>query len=373
MKVLYIGHFYEGSGWSKAAINYVLAMDSVGIDVAVRSVNLTENAQTNLPFKILKMLKKDTTDCDICIQHVLPHHLVGTDHFKKNISFFVSESTTIQHLAWFPCLQGMDEVWVPNSHLKKSLEDDEIGVPIKVFPHTFNISSLQKGDEVLDIGHDSGNFKFYYIGDLNDRKNISSIIRCFHSEFDRSEPVSLILKVNKYGLSPQEVNNLTSQICTQVKSELRLYPNLEDYHREIIISERVPDEAIVAIHKGCDCFVLSSHGEAWSIPAFEAMAVGNTPVCGNFGGPSDFIDHKDASTGTAISGTHKVCNSSDSAFPEIFTGRESWFEPSEEEMKHQMRHYYENQDTDHSKAGLKRAEKYSYQKIGNQIKEYINE
>ena len=58
MKVLYIAHFYEGTGWSKAAINYVLAMDAAGIDVAIRSVNLTDAPQANLPFKLLKMLKK---------------------------------------------------------------------------------------------------------------------------------------------------------------------------------------------------------------------------------------------------------------------------------------------------------------------------
>ena len=33
MKVLYLGHYKEGTGWSQAAIDYILAMDSVGIDV----------------------------------------------------------------------------------------------------------------------------------------------------------------------------------------------------------------------------------------------------------------------------------------------------------------------------------------------------
>jgi len=373
MKVLYIAHFQEGSGWSKAAINYVLAMESVGIDVVARSVNLTDPPQGNLPFKVLKMLKKDSKDCDVCIQHVLPHHLVYSGHFKKSIAFFVSESTTIKHLMWFPCLQTMDEVWVPNEQLRKALENDGIDIPVKVFPHTFKTKSKQEEEEVLDIGNDSGNFKFYYIGDLNDRKNIRSLIRCFHTEFDKSEPVSLILKVNKHGRSPQYVADMTSQMCSEVKAELRLYRNLEDYHREIIISDRVPDEAIAAIHRGCDCFVLPSHGEAWSIPAFEAMAVGNTPICSDFGGPSDFIDKEDLGTGVAVNGTYRICNSSDSAFPEIFTGRESWFEPSEEEIKQRMRHYYEDRDTDHSESGAKRAKEYSYQKIGNQIKEHINE
>ena len=103
------------------------------------------------------------------------------------------------------------------------------------------------------------------------------------------------------------------------------------------------------------------------------MAIGNTPICSDFGGPSDFINREDSSTGVAVGGTYRVCNSSDSAFPEIFTGRECWFEPSEEEIKKWMRHYYENRDKDHLKAGSKRANEYSYEKVGNQIKEHINE
>ena len=42
MKVLYIGHYREGSGWGQAAIDYILAMDSVGIDVVPRAVNLNQ-------------------------------------------------------------------------------------------------------------------------------------------------------------------------------------------------------------------------------------------------------------------------------------------------------------------------------------------
>lgn len=35
MKVLYLGHYRERSGWANAAINNILALDSVGVDVVV--------------------------------------------------------------------------------------------------------------------------------------------------------------------------------------------------------------------------------------------------------------------------------------------------------------------------------------------------
>ena len=33
MKVLYIGHYKEFGGWAEAAKSYILALDSVGVDV----------------------------------------------------------------------------------------------------------------------------------------------------------------------------------------------------------------------------------------------------------------------------------------------------------------------------------------------------
>ena len=54
MKVLYIAHYKEGTGWSQAAIDYILAMDSVGIDVACRNVSLT-GANAEVPKRLLEL------------------------------------------------------------------------------------------------------------------------------------------------------------------------------------------------------------------------------------------------------------------------------------------------------------------------------
>ena len=39
MKVLYISNYKDGTGWGNAATDYILAMDSVGIDVVCRSIS----------------------------------------------------------------------------------------------------------------------------------------------------------------------------------------------------------------------------------------------------------------------------------------------------------------------------------------------
>ena len=137
MKILYIGHYKEFGGWSQAAKDYILALDASGVDVVCRNVTLTQDREVSGRLKELE--EKSTEGCDICIQHVLPHHLVRTNKFKKNIAYLASESTSIKHLSWLEQLKLVDEIWVPNSDLKESLEEDGLTQKIVVIPHTVDL------------------------------------------------------------------------------------------------------------------------------------------------------------------------------------------------------------------------------------------
>lgn len=370
MKVLYIGHYKENTGWSKAAIDLISSICTTDIDVVCRNIKLTNN-EYSIPQSILKLEEKPLENIDICIQHVLPHHLVGTSKFKKNISYYVGESDTILHNPWFNSLKLMDEIWVPNHTSVTNIQNDGFK-NVKYVPHTFDLSRYVRTDSKLDFGSDNYKFKFYYIADLNDRKNIESIIRCFHSEFGSYEPVALVLKIKRYGLENSELEKHVIEICHNVKKHMRIYNDLNSYHKEIILSGETNDEFIHKLHNSCDCLINTTHGEGWSIPAFEAMCYGNTPICCNEGGPKEFIQPDDKNTGTLINGVMTICNHSDPAFPNIFTGQEHWFTPDEQEIKRAMRFYYENRNNTDKEAGLKHAENFSYETVGNKIKELLN-
>lgn len=377
MKVLYVGHYKEFGGWAQAATDYILALDSVGVDVVCRNVTLTQDKPISGRLKELE--QKDTQDCDYCVQHLLPHHLVGTGKFKKNIAILDSESTSIKHLPWFNHLQQMDSLWVPNTQAKQFLGQDGLDIPIAVVPHACDITKYTKKYDMPDIPHTQQKFIFYYIGDLNDRKNLESIVTCFHSEFEPSEDAILLLKVNKFGHSPEQLEDVVEEKLINIKASLRMYRDLTKYKKDIIISHQTSEQQISALHQYCHCFLCPSHGEAWSIPSFDAMAFGSTPICSNFGGPREFITSDDK-TGKCIDGSYKVCKCSDSAFPDMFTGREYWFSPCEKQIRTQMRSYYEQfrsnpikYQTQTRTAGLQSASRFSYEVVGTQMKGLLND
>lgn len=368
MKILFIGHYKERGGWAQASKDYILAMHEAGLDVVCRNVTLTGDHPTP---ELDKLEKKSTEGVDVCIQHLLPHHMVGTKAFKRNIGVVDLESTSIKGLTWLEHLKLMDEVWVPNSDLHSSLTADGVE-NVKLVPHCSDIEKYTKKYPEVNIPQIKNKFKFYYIGDLNDRKNIRSIIRCFHSEFNYTDNVCMIFKVKKFGYSSTALQQELNKIIQEEKVKLRIHKDVRKHLQDVILTEDLDDNQICSIHQFGDCFICPSHGEAWSIPSFDAMAFGNTPICSNFGGPKNFIDINNKNTGYLINGAYSVCQCSDAAFPEIFTGKEYWFQPCEREIRKAMRHAYENKNIFKAKNdGLTRAKMFSREMIGKQIKEIL--
>jgi glycosyltransferase involved in cell wall biosynthesis len=377
MKVLYISHMKESSGWANAATEQILALDAVGVDVVCRNITLTQDKQGVHP-RILELESKTTEGCTHCIQHVLPHHLVATDHFKKNIAFTELESTSIKDLSWLENLKLMDEVWVPNSDLKDSLIKDGLKLKeVKKVHHPCDISRYKTKYPPMSVSQAEGKFKFYYIGDLNDRKNLDSLIRCFHSEFSPSEPACLILKVRKFGHSADQVKQIIDQMIVNVKNGLRMYSDIRRYSKDIVIAEDITNENVYSLHQYGDCFVSPTHGEAWSIPAFDAMGFGSFVITSDYGGPKEFLSH--SSNSAKVRGQLSICQCSDAAFPHIFTGREYWFDPCEKEIRRAMRFaYYSHTKNPISfqkgckQRGMETVEKFSYEVVGDHMKGLLN-
>ena len=366
MKVLFITHLRESTDWSETAIDYIMAMKEAGIDLVVRDVRVNPaNRDGKVPMSIIPLEKKPIEGCEVCIQNVLPHLISYSDKFEKNIAMFSVEASSLKHSFWFKPLELMDEVWVNNNELARNLKEDGIAPEIKVIPPPSDTDWLNSSSKLFE----DDNFKFYYVGEILDINNISSLVRCFHSEFSPDEPVSLVIHPTT-NMPEENKRAIVDNISQEVKSKLRIYPASEMYKKETVISQALNREGLLALHNSCDCFVSTSHGDSWSRHAFEAMAFGNTPIVGGSMGNVDFITNS-LDTGVLVGGSYSVCSSTTPPFQDLQTGREVWFSVSESEFKSWMRHFYNNRDKVNRKNGLERAKDFSYKNIGSKIKETL--
>ena len=368
MKVLYIGCYRDGTGWAQAAMDYILSIDSVGIPIVPRPVKLNGSVE-GVPKRIEQLERQDSSGCDICIQHVLPHLMDYNPRFKKNIALYATETSNFIDSGWSRRINFLDEAWVINNQMVKASKDSGVNIPIHVVPHATNLQKFQLDYEKIDFLN-GDDFKFYFIGDLNKRKNLTAFLKAFHSEFDKSEPVSIVIKSSQYGLESEACALKVRDICNEVKFKLKKYQNLKDYKEDLIITDRLSEMDLMRLHNSCDCFVMPSYGEAWCIPAFDAMGFGKTPICTNTGGMADFIGN----AGWLIEGYQEPVYGMNETFQNIFTSNENWCSIDVNEMKKVMRHVYESRGKldKMRENGAKQVQEYSHQKVGAIIKGLLN-
>lgn len=367
-KVLFVSHLLENTGWGDAARNYLRALASVPeLDVVARPV-VIQGGRTELHPEIVECLNNSDKNCEVCIQHLLPHLMTPNGKFRKNIGLFVYETSTMKYTRWPVYLEQMDELWVPNDGLVE-LAKEEVGRPTFKVPHACDVAKFGLDYPAINFKEIAGTYKFYFIGEFNRRKNLAALLEAFHSEFDPSEPVSLVIKTSVPGVNPREAEKQVTEFCNKVKTSIKLHKNLHDYTSEVIICDRISDEQLYGIHKSCDCLVAPSYAEAWNQPAFDAMGFGNTPIVSDVNGHKEWS--KFSSFSRIVPTNQVICGAVDGSFPDMFTGRECWWSVDRQKLRSEMRAAYTNRNKPDEEKLSKYMNNYSYENIGKIMKERI--
>lgn len=375
MKILYIGHGHENTGWSKAYIDYALAMDSAGLDVVCRSIKLN-NSVPNLPTIILELEQKSSKGCDIVISHILPHFLDYDGHFKKNIALFIAETYNLKYTGWPARLNTMDEVWIPNSDMLITCNNSWITPTIKIVPHACDVRKFDKEYPEYKLPDQiKTRYKFYFIGENIRRKHLITALVAYYSTFSRHDDVALIIKTNKSGMyADQCMQEVQGQIA-EIKHAMRMYGDNAQYPPECVITNHLTDDEICSLHQQCDCFLNPSFGEAFSLPTFDSIGFGNDAISSNCGGMKDFL--QGIRTGHLVDGSIEPVIGYEKIFDDMHTGHDEWYNVSTTKFGQAMWNCYINRNKYYGierNYGLKEhINQYSYQTIGNHIKELLSE
>jgi glycosyltransferase involved in cell wall biosynthesis len=358
-RVLFVGVYRDGTGWANGAIQHILALDAAGIDVVCRPLKLND-ASPELPRRILELEAKPSHGCDVVLQNVLPHQMDYNGRFRKNIGYYYSETSTFAGSAWPARLNQLDELWVANRQQVEAARQSGVTRPVKVVPPACDLERFMRSYQPLDVlrpYRDQGEFLFYWVGEYNRRKNLGAAVRAFHLEFQPHEPVRLVIKTHKPGMSPAECQQHVEADCQKVKDGLKL----RSCKSEVVLTQRLTESGMMKLHQSCDCFVATSFGEAWCIPAFEAMASGKTPIVPASTG---FLDYVDDNCGWLVETRPEPVFLSDDGFEDLFTGQESWASVDVLHLRRCMREAFEGPRQDKADRGIERAYDFSHLAVG---------
>lgn len=371
---MYLGVYRDNTGWGEAAIRYILALDAAGVDVVCRPIKLND-AHPCLPERILQLEAKSSRGCNIVIQHILPHMMDFNGSFDANIGLYFSETDSLKQSSWNERLNCMDTAWGCNEQMREAAISSGVTVPYSVFPIPCNMEDYQQQHKPLErIRHlkDEGQFVFYAIGEMVRRKNLQGLLKAFHTEFAPEEPVGLVIKTSKSGLPASETAKHVAVFCSEIKRGLKLYDGgQQHYKKEVVITDHLSGEEMCGLHAACDCFVQPSYGEAFSLPAFDAMAFGKTPIVSDWGGYREYVTND---TGWLVPTHPEQVFGVDDSLSDLFTGYESWAMTDHASLRLAMRSAYEDWDLRQRKAqaGIEAASNFSYQKVGEAMREVLS-
>lgn len=357
MKVLYIGHYKDGTGWGDAAKNNILALHKAGVDVVPRAISYKDK-DTDTDETILSIEKQSSEGCDVCIQHTLPSNYVYDSNFK-NIGYLATECSNFIDSGWTKNINMMDEIWVPSEYVKESCLKSGVSVPIKIAPHCLDLSDFEIQPNSAQIAELKDSFNFVFIGEFSERKNIKALIRAFNTEFSYKENVNLYIKS-----SGTDATKLTDY-CETIKKGLKLGTK---HKRELIVTGRIRRQDYVSILSQCHCFVMPSRGEGFCIPVLEAMCLGIPSVYTSGMAIEEFA------VGQSVKSKTEPCFGGMESLPTLYTARSHWQEIDVEDLQIKMRSAFIAGLEDETRQKCKmEAEKYSQENIGKLFKELLND
>jgi glycosyltransferase involved in cell wall biosynthesis len=359
MNVLYIGHYRDGTGWGNAAVNNILALDSAGIKVIPRAITY-EQSDSNYPERIKELEENTNLDCDIVIQHTLPHNYSYNANYK-NIGCLTNESSNFKSTGWQHYCNLMDEIWVSSNVTKNQVIKSGVKKPVKVVPYCLDINKYkgtQAGQKIKEL---ENVFVFGFVGESIERKNIKALVQAFHIEFDPKEPVRLFVKTSKTDIQSSQ------KYMEHIKRGLKLR---KTYKEEIIVTGMMPEKDYISVLSQVDCFVMPSRGEAFCIPSLEAMALGIPCIWTEGIG----MDH---AIGIPVKSHDVPCFGAMETLHNLDTAYETWKDINLLELCKAMRKMYEHKQGDKWLATKKtckmKADEYSHQNVGKKMKEVLND
>lgn len=372
LNILYIAPVNCADGWGEAARRWLRALNTTGQNITVKNINTT-NRQLQVKDPLVIELENNLYDkYDAVIQNVLPHYFDYNKKFGKNIGLTVFETSGWIN-NWCKKMAIMDQIWLPSTSCVDmyygSMQSSRtllsrtpsIGATIRriyepcdpeVYKKVYSPKPAINNDNII----------FYWIGEHIERKNLINTLKAFHLEFHPSEDVDFVIKTNYGGLPANEVTKILDNDIKNMKIELDLYQDLREYKAEFLITERISDEQMYALHQTCDIFVSCSRGEAWNLPMFDAYGFGNEMVVTRTGCYEEIeCDYIESEYDYVMLDKHKR------PYSDLYTAREKWLSPSILSIAQQMRNAYLKVKAYNKNKSVNDVSKFSYESVGREM------
>jgi glycosyltransferase involved in cell wall biosynthesis len=360
MLIRYYGHFQLSTGYGHAARELARSLDAALVGLELITVGPRPQGwepEGDMSELYVPWLERGAgwlgSDPDVILVHTLPgdcHRVLELAGLRRGagpklVAYTTWEALTAPLEVVQPLYDCFDEVWTPSQASAQALgvnglhgsgrDRESAASRTRVIPHCYNDSRPEVEPEYSD----PGKFRFYWAGAWSARKNPGGLIRAFALAFYPGAKVELVM--HSPGCS---MDVFVAALAATGLRQNELPPI-------VLSNQHLSDAALATLHRGADCFVTAARGEAWNLPAFDAMLAGRH-VISQYGLGSDeflvdtsadLIDgwEAPAQVDVAFARSDDGSISMKTTGAQGLTSRSLWLEPNLSSLADAMRSAYE--------------------------------
>ena len=295
MLVRYYGPVGIHSGYGHAANETCMAILAAGMRLEVQTYNPAPGSDLrnylHARYSALAPCIRDdsapsTPDPDVVIVHTLPRDCARVLEVAR-IRELYPQARCVAYTTWecapplpvetSTTLALFDEIWVPSTQTQYAIWATNERHRVHVVPHAFDESVEPTPPDHASLGP-CRPFRFYYVGAWNRRKNPAGVIQAYLRVFALGDEVELVI----HATDASDDACLLATVAATGKPPKEVAPIR-------LSNKRLSDAEIQNLHRTSHCFVTASRGEAWNLPAFDAMLARRHIISPRALGSTDFL------------------------------------------------------------------------------------
>lgn len=362
MNILYVGNFHDGTGYARACCESAVALDAAGANVVCRPLTFN-GGRKPCPVRILQLEDKPLPErIDAVVQHTLPSAMAYDGRCGLNVAHFYYEASHFLSSGWSLRLNQMDLVVTTPGISADSCRESFVKTPTVALPLPSDPSrycaSYNAPSWLLPYLHEE-KFIFYTVSENVRRKNLGGLIKAFLVAFQATDPVVLVVKTGGDG---RKVYAMIQELAQGMK--LCRHPEV------VVVTDHLSDQELMGLHSHAGCFVQASCGEAWSYPAFDALAMGKTPIVPDTETYRSYVTDQ---TGYLVPTYTEPCSGGADEAPDLYRADELWQVPMTRGLADAMQRAYQEDRQREAKSslGLDVAYRFTPERVGMTLLEAI--
>ncbi len=360
--IKYKAPLLDGSGYARAARDYVLALYRQGVPITVEPMTF-EEARPDLgeDTDIIKDLIGKDIEYDVVIIHSTPEFWPELrEEGKINCGYTIWETTKI-HKDWPGYINNsVDMCMVATDWNVQVFRDCGVTVPMCTIPHISDTVDPDAVETYPIEGISDNTYVFGFVSQWQERKNPLALIKAYWQAFQKGEDVALVLKTYRSNYSDSEKNAIRQTIM-----RLKSVTVLDNYPSIYYMSNMLTENEMRGLYKRLDCYVSLDRGEGWGLSPFHAGAYGKPVIATGFGGVNAYLKEDNSYLVNYV--LEPVFGM---PWARWMTADQSWAYPDVADGVAKMREVYYNQEG--AKAKGKKLQKYitenfNYEVVGAKI------